>query len=109
MRGPYASGALSHPHVFTSSTRLLFWRPSGVSLEATGFVAPIPLAANRDGSTAYVLTRNSRTACARFSESDWLNAAPPTLSVCPTIVSLSSGCSCATRYVLVAHSPKTEV
>ena len=33
------------------------------------------------------------TAAARFSESVWLAAAAPTLSVCPSMVSLRSGCS----------------
>src|SRR5581483_1130178 len=49
----------------TSSTRRFCWRPSGVSLLATGFEAPTPFAASRAGSIPNALTRYALTAAAR--------------------------------------------
>src|SRR5260370_31134308 len=52
----------------TSSTRRLRWRPSAVSLEATGCVLPKPWAVIEDGDTPCA-ARKSRTESARRSES----------------------------------------
>src|SRR5712691_105138 len=52
----------------TSSTRRLRWRPSAVSLEATGCVLPKPWAVMEDGDTP-CSARKSRTESARRSES----------------------------------------
>src|SRR5260370_40632683 len=51
----------------TSSTRRLRWRPSGVSLEATGCVLPKPWAVMEDGATPCSAGK-SRTESARRSE-----------------------------------------
>src|SRR5688500_10192735 len=66
---PVARPLQKAPYIFTSSTRRLFWRPSGVSFDVTGFVAPSPLATRRAPSIEYLSIRYCRTAAARFSES----------------------------------------
>jgi len=67
----------------TSSTRRLRWRPSLVSLDATGCVLPYPRAEMADGETP-CSARKSRTLSARRSESCWLKSSEPTLSVWPS-------------------------
>src|SRR5437016_5080223 len=68
----------------TSSTRRLRWRPSEVSLDATGCVLPKPRAEIADSETP-CSARKSRTLSARRSESCWLKSSEPTLSVWPSI------------------------
>src|SRR6202042_3655546 len=55
------------------STRRFCWRPAGVSLLATGFDFPNPVAVIEFGSSPCVI-KYARTVLARCSESVWLNA-----------------------------------
>src|SRR5580700_2576529 len=64
----------------TSSTRRFFWRPSAVSLGATGRVFPNPCAVTDEPATPCAI-RKSLTESARRSDSCWLNWSLPTLSV----------------------------
>jgi unsaturated chondroitin disaccharide hydrolase len=67
----------------TSSTRRFCCRPAAVSLPTAGIVSPNPFAVT-DVEGTPCETRYSRTESARCSESRWLYASPPTLSVWPS-------------------------
>src|SRR5439155_22464434 len=74
-----------------SSTRRFLARPSSVWLLATGFVSPNPAVVSRASSIPNVCMRYVFTAAARSRDSLRFAAAAPTLSVCPTISSMSVG------------------
>src|SRR5690625_1194533 len=69
-------------YLIVISVRRFFWRPSGVSLVATGSAAPFPMASIRELSIPF-FTKYSLTASARFWDKLRLSSSCPTLSVCP--------------------------
>ena len=75
----------------TSSTRRFCCRPAAVSFVATGVVSPKPFAVRISGLSPCVI-RYSRTDSARCSDSRWLYASLPTLSVCPSTSISKPGC-----------------
>ena len=77
-------GIGSQSHFFTISTRRFFARPSSVLLSAIGFSCPQPVAVSLALSTPREMMAFI-TDFALFSESVLLNAAVPTLSVCPSM------------------------
>ncbi len=60
--------------------RRFCWRPSGVSLGATGSVSPLPTTSNLPGSIP-LSVMYATTERARSSESRWLASVLPTSSV----------------------------
>ncbi len=93
------------------STRRFFCRPSTVSLEAMGFVSPQPLVWNRIPCWVN-FSRCSLTTSARSSDSFWLYAAEPMLSVWPSICTFELGKwfrNRATSFSVVLASSVSEV
>ena len=64
----------------STSTRRFIWRPAAVLLSATGLASPKACVLRRSAPTPSCV-RASFTVLARRSDSDWLLALLPTLSV----------------------------